>query len=100
MAEGPPKHGSVVLAWITGFVLFVVALLIGLDVISAESIRANPKPVDCGACIIFGAILCYWAYHAQKSEDKNDKGIGFPSVTMVLAIVTAVIAIITLVHTK
>jgi ABC-type transport system involved in multi-copper enzyme maturation permease subunit len=100
MAEGPPKRGSIILASLTGICLFVIALLIGLDVISAESIRANPKPVDCGACIIFGLILCYWAYHAKKTEDKSDYGIGFPSVTMVIAIVTAVIAIITLVHTK
>jgi hypothetical protein len=98
-----PKMGSVVWAGLTGVLLVVAAVSIFYTSSSGgkndliDTIKANPKPVDGGACALFGIVLIWWAVGAFRHAEKN-WGIGFPTVTMVVGVVTALIAIFSLLH--
>ncbi|MCP1846828.1 MULTISPECIES: hypothetical protein [unclassified Bradyrhizobium] len=83
------KDGSFALTVITGSALLILGIAILTSYI--VDIRAHRAFVNGGACILFGSILLWWAF----SEGKN-WGIGFETVTMTVAVVTAVIAILAL----
>ncbi|MGY4466944.1 hypothetical protein ACVWWK_002626 [Bradyrhizobium sp. LB9.1b] len=85
----PHKRGSNLLTGATGGAL----LLLGGAILASYvvDVRANRVIVNGGACILFGVVLLWWTF----GEDKN-WGMGFETVTMTVAVVTAVIAILTL----
>jgi hypothetical protein len=90
---GPRKKGSVYLA----FALSVSLLALGACIAFGPSPDfKNPitlKIVNGGSATLFGIVLLWWAVSEEK-----DWGIGFETITMVVTVVTAVVAIFTLTH--
>jgi len=86
------KRGSNHLALVTGVALIVLALLTFFDWNPPLEPREPHKLIDGGASVLFGAVLLVWRF----SEDET-WGVGFESVTMIVGVVTAVIAIFALV---
>jgi len=84
------KCGSNVLAGLTGVSLLTLGCLI-LGRVFVVDLKAHPEIVNGGACILFGFVLLWWTF----SEGKR-WGIGFETVGMTVGIVTAVVAILTL----
>ena len=80
------KRGSNVLAGTTGIALLALGGLISSKVVI--SLKAHPEIVNGGACILFGFVLLWWTFSEEKKW-----GIGFETVGMTAAVVTAVIAI-------
>jgi hypothetical protein len=88
------KKGSSILAGAVGIALLILggAILAPMIVdVGTIDIRAHRVVVNGGACVLFGLVLLWWAVTEGK-----DWGIGFETVTMTVAVVTAVIAILTL----
>jgi hypothetical protein len=83
------KCGSIVLTAATGAALLGLGITILASVV--VDLRAHRTAVNGGACLLFGTILLWWTF----SEGKR-WGIGFETVTMTVAVVTAVIAILAL----
>ena len=84
------KKGSVALSVIMGIALLFLGLVIW-------RFGFNPKEyavqINVVACVFFGVILLWWA-----ATPNRDWGIGFPSITMAVTVVLAVIAILTLTY--
>lgn len=87
------KCGSNVLASIIGGALIALAIGIASGWSPNFQDRSTLKVVNGGSSVLFGIVLLWWA----ASEDRA-WGIGFETVTMVVGVVTAVIAILTLTH--
>lgn len=83
------KPGSSILAGIIGFLLVVLAISIFLGAI--DNLKQHRILVNGGSSLLFGIVLFWWAV-----SNKRQWGIGFETVTMVVGVVTAVIAILTL----
>lgn len=89
MSDSPRKTGSVVLAATIGVTLLVLGFWILR--FGDLNLKDYSAPVNIGTCILFGIVLLWWAVSANK-----EWGIGFETITMVVTVVTAVIAILTL----
>ncbi|MGY0575936.1 hypothetical protein ACTGJ9_036975 [Bradyrhizobium sp. RDM12] len=85
----PHRRGSNFLTAVTGVSLLILGIVIFTT--HAIDIRANRVIVNGGACILFGLVLLWWTY-----GEGSEWGIGFEAVTMTVAVVTAVIAILAL----
>lgn len=104
MADGT-REGSILAGKVAARALFVLAglsLVFGPFLITGV-LRLNClRPwlelgVDVGSCLLFGGVLWWWA-HSERDEISNKTGIGNPTVTMVVTVLTAVIAIFTFSH--
>ncbi|MBH5370960.1 hypothetical protein [Bradyrhizobium glycinis] len=88
------KTGSNILTIMTGGALLLLgaAILVSFFVFGViVDLRAYRVGVNGCACILFGLVLLWWAF-----GEGSDWGIGFETVTMTVAVVAAVIAILTL----
>jgi len=82
------RRGSNLLTRATGAAL----LIFGIAILAYPlDIRAHRVIVNGGACILFGLVLLWWTY-----GEGREWGVGFETVTMTVAVVTAVIAILAL----
>jgi hypothetical protein len=88
------KKGSNALACGLGFLLLALGVCIGFGLFTPDFRDATMrKIVNAGSSSLFGIVLLWWV----MGEDRT-WGIGFESVTMIVGVVTAVIAILTLTH--
>ncbi|SFQ05044.1 hypothetical protein SAMN05216330_11445 [Bradyrhizobium sp. Ghvi] len=85
----PRKRGSNFLTGGTALALLTLGIVIFAS--GAVDIRSNRVIVNGGACVLFGLVLLWWTF-----GEGRDWGIGFETVTMTVAVVTAVIAILAL----
>jgi len=85
----PHKRGSNLLTGGTALALLILGTVIFAS--GAVDIRANRVIVNGGACVVFGLVLLWWTV-----GEGSDWGIGFETVTMTVAVLTAVIAILAL----
>ena len=86
------KFGSSVLAFATGVLIVVLAVCIFMGWI--KDLKDHKTFVEVGSTLTFGGVLIWWSV----SNNLKKWGIGFPTVTMVVGVVTAVVAILTLMH--
>jgi len=84
------KTGSNILVSITGAVIVVLGILIFFSLVTVD-VKTHRDAINGSASVLFGAVLLWWA----ASEDKQ-WGIGFETVTMTVAVVAGLIAILTL----
>jgi hypothetical protein len=86
-------------------IVFGVVLALGIPAPLCQQMTQGALEValDALCCLIFAVILIWWSISGSTGLRRplfNDRGwgIGEPTVTMVITIVTAVVAIITLFH--
>jgi hypothetical protein len=89
------KNGSNILAVVLGFLLIVLAVCIGFGFTPDFKDKDTLIAVNAGSSALFGGVLLWWAASENKAW-----GIGFETVTMVVGVVTAVVAILTLTHSS
>jgi hypothetical protein len=93
-SEKGRKGGSSSLAGATGVVLVILAILMFGNQINHQTVKDHHAAINGGSSLLFGTVLLWWALTGKKGRHKY--GIGFETVTMIFAVVTAVIAILTL----
>jgi hypothetical protein len=90
------RTGSSVLAAAIGFLLVALGLAAWIStpffVDWIAGLRSHARAIDVAASLLFGVVLLWWA----ASAGDKPFGIGFETVTMVVAAVAALIAIFTL----
>ena len=77
------------------------ALLFGVAFIRSQleiDWKTCAKWIDVGSCLAFGLVLIWWALSKKRAEHEPHSAgkIGFETITMIVAVVTAVVAIFTL----
>jgi hypothetical protein len=95
----PRYQGSTLTAYIVAVILLMLAIFLGIGG-EIDWMHAK-KPVEIGSCIMFAIALLAWARakdwtlatdHYQGTKRK----IGFETLTMVVTVITALVAILTL----
>ncbi len=70
--------------------------------LAGVAIRTDEMWIDVSCCLLFAGILIWWAGSGPAGlkffVDNRHWGIGNPTVTMVITVVTATVAIITFTH--
>jgi hypothetical protein len=82
------RCGSNVVAFVVGVTLLVLGLAIAIADLHVEEI--DPRWINAGACLSFGSVLLVWVISDWT------QWIGLDTVTMVVTVLTAIIAIFTL----
>lgn len=91
--DKPRKKGSNVLAFVIGVALIALGACTLLGVHVSLDKNELARLINGGSSALFGIVLFWWAISERKTW-----GIGFETVTMVVGVVTAVIAIFTWTH--
>jgi len=88
--------GSSIVAFVFGAVLLLFGIY--LQRVDHFDWTHYRKPIEFGSCYVFGGVLIIWALTKKWSQYVPGSvfRIGFETVTMIVAVVTAVIAILTL----
>jgi hypothetical protein len=87
------KKGSDVFAVVIGGGLVVLAALTFAGWSPDLKDKETVKLLTGGSSLLFGSVLLLWCFGENK-----EWGVGFESVTMIVGVVTAVIAIFALLH--
>ena len=87
------KSGSNVLAAMVGVGLVALAIFTFAGWSPDLKDKETVKLLTGGSSVIFGIVLLLWCF-----GEHHEWGVGFESVTMIIAVVTAVIAIFALLH--
>ena len=88
MSEHGRKRGSIGLTIIMGLAL--IGLALGFHLYDFK-IRDHSKAVNITSCVVFGAMLFWWALSEAKTWE-----IGFETITMAVTVILAIVAILTL----
>ena len=96
----PRNLGSTLTAVAVGAVLMIFAAYLGLAWWCGRffDVGQFEKVIDIGSCAIFGAVLLWWGLCKPfATYDRSTAGkIGFETITMIVTVITALIAIFTL----
>jgi putative Ca2+/H+ antiporter (TMEM165/GDT1 family) len=102
------RRASSWFAGIFGLLIVVDSIPVACGLVNYQFLHKYQFAIDAGSCFIFGAILIWWAFNkpepAKGTPRTNvawkgfDRGIGNETVVMVVAVVTGVITIFTLMH--
>lgn len=117
MGDGLRKLGSSVIGFAMGVALSALGICIWLEVPAfwfrnTPSFHRNEKIADVFCCLLFGVVLIWWSVLGEIFKYRlfsrwrnrapwkvpRQWAIGNPTITMVVGIVTAIVAIFTLVH--
>jgi hypothetical protein len=117
MSDGPRRFGSSVIGLAMGAALIALGLYTWFGdpaffSRNALTSHGNEKFVDVFSCLLFGVVLIWWSvlgeifkyslYSQWRARTPwkvpAEWALGNPTITMVVGVVTAIIAIFTLVH--
>jgi hypothetical protein len=97
------KNGSILVALLSGLAVGGI----GVCTLVHASPSSHEDLINAGASLIFALVLLWWAFSGEEDHDSfrwqlfysgRHWGIGFPTVTMVVTVLTALVAIFTLTH--